>query len=407
MRKAIRYAKSEGIGRMLIRCFGWIKRKLECFPLKLLEKIFRKKYIRNVSDRIAGKELFVLAYSFDWNTPLFQRPHQLALALSRCENSHVVFVSDRYKFDNFAGVFSVNSHLDVVSFDFVCHNPQMFLGAKRVNLFKSLPLQIELLRIIPYDVLVYDYIDDLSVIPFCTDKMKKAHYEIIAQADLTVCTARTLYNDARKYTERLILSQNACDYEFFHSHRECERNVFLMEKVKKYTCVLGYYGCLATWFDYDLVLKIAKQHLDWCFVLIGKCFDGSDQILREEGLENIILWDAQPYRELPHYIAVFDVQIIPFKVNQITEGTSPVKLFEYMASGKPILTSSLPECHNYKSVKIYDSAEDFIRTVEWFLQLPKSDEYFAVMEQEAQENTWEKRIDEIVGAVRREKEKEK
>ena len=70
---------------------------------------------------------------------------------------------------------------------------------------------------------------------------------------------------------------------------------------------------------------------------------------------------AKPYAELPRYARFYDVAILPFAVNEITESVSPVKIFEYMAAGKPVVTTGLPECRKYRSCLIADTPDDFVK----------------------------------------------
>lgn len=216
---------------------------------------------------------------------------------------------------------------------------------------------------------------------------------------MTVCTARALYEDAKPLAKRRLLSPNAGDYDFFHDNRYCTIEATLQEKIKPYECVLGYYGCLASWFDYDLVIEIARKKPEWCFVLVGYCFDGTISRLHEAAMENIIIYPAQPYKNLPPFVAAFDIQTIPFIINDITNATSPVKLFEYMATEKPILTSRMPECLQYKSVDTYKNEEDFIEKVYQLMEQRDNPDRKAVMDIEARENTWDARVIEILNEL--------
>ena len=396
VKKSFLYLKKEGLRKTLARTAGKTWEILAHAPYQLEEKLFAQKYAARLQERIAGKKVYILIPCIDWNIPIFQRPHQIATVLAAEPDAHVLFVSDEYRYDNFAGMQTVSEHLDLVSWRIIPQLTQIYAAAESVTVFMSWPRQAALLEHIPYQKLVYEYIDDLSLFYYYTQELIDKHYALIREADLTICTARSLYEDALPYTQRILLSPNAGDYNFFHDNRDCAPRADLVEKVQGYHCVLGYYGCMASWFDYDLVLEVARKKPDWCFVFVCYCFDGTIDRLNREKLPNIILYPAQPYQKLPSFITSFDIQTIPFVIDDITKATSPVKLFEYMASGKPILTSRLPECLQYESVVTYRDADDFIQKAEQLLHEAPDSPYFQTMEKEAKENTWQARIDEIL-----------
>lgn len=398
--KAILYCKREGLLNTVVRVVQKCWEIVSHFPGSIKEKIFLRRYSASIGNRTAGKHTYVIIPCIDWKIPLFQRPHQIAMSLACQENAHVLFVSDEDRYDNFAGFFTVNDHLDVVSHRIMDKLTEALRGAETVTVLMSWPRKAYLLESIPYDKFVYEYIDDISLFYYYTEEMKRKHYSLMEQADLVTCTARALYEDAKAYTPKVLLSPNAGDYAFFHENRGCPTEKTLEEKIKKYDCVIGYYGCLASWFDYDLVMEVARKMPQWCFVLVGYCFDGTVSILQNAQIDNIIIYPAQPYRNLPPFVSAFDIQTIPFLINEITKATSPVKLFEYMASGKPILTSAMPECLQYESVAIYRDADDFIEKVHHLRTLPPDAEYFSVMEKEACANTWDARVTEILAAIK-------
>lgn len=402
-RKALLFLRREGLRNTLIRTVQKIWEQIRRMPGNVAERLFSDHYSQILADHIRGKQVYILMASIDWSIPLFQRPHQIATVLSHRENAHVLFISEKQRYDCFTGLIPVDENLDVVSEGLMRALSGILREAAHVTVFKSWPRHAELLEQIPYDTLVYEYIDDVSLFYYYTDEMKRKHYDLIRNADLTVCTARALYEDALPIAQKAILSPNAGDYAFFHDNRCAAVEPALSQMIQKYECVLGYYGCLASWFDYDLVLKVAQKMPQWCFVLVGYCFDGTVSRLQKENRENIILFPAQPYDKLPSFVSAFDIQTIPFVINEITKATSPVKLFEYMATGKPILTSRLPECERYQSVTIYDNAEDFIEKTRQLLSVQKDSDYYAVMDKEAKENTWDARVSEILASVEEER----
>lgn len=401
IKKALLFYKREGLYNTLIRTVQKIGEQIRRVPGDIVESIFSQYYRKRIAEHVKGKQVYIVISCIDWNIPIFQRPHQLATALSHKENAHVLFISEKQRYDYFSGMFLVNPNLDIVSERLTKVLYDSLQSAVQVTVFKTWPRRAEILEQIPYDALVYEYIDDFSLFYYYTEDLKQKHYDLMRKADLVVCTAKVLYEDALRITSKAIFSPNAGDYVFFHSNRNCPIFPALLEKTQKYECVLGYYGCLARWFDYALVLNIARKMPQWCFVFVGYCFDGTISQLQEAGLQNIILYPAQPYGNLPSFISAFDIQIIPFVINDITTATSPVKLYEYMASGKPILTSNLPECQRYQSVVTYLDGNDFIKKVSSLMTNRNNPEYIAVMDKEARENTWDARVTEILTSLRK------
>src|SRR6202008_155375 len=119
------------------------------------------------------------------------------------------------------------------------------------------------------------------------------------------------------------------------------------------------YGALARWFDAPLLDAVARENPDWRFVLIGQELD---QSLAGEPLlqrENVRWLGPRDYETLPGYLASFDVATIPFRINPITLSTSPLKLFEYFAAGKAVVTTPMPECEAFPGVEIAADASAF------------------------------------------------
>ncbi len=123
--------------------------------------------------------------------------------------------------------------------------------------------------------------------------------------------------------------------------------------------IAGYYGALAEWFDYELLEKVARARPDWNFLLIGPMYD---QSLRGQPVlkcDNVLWLGPRDYHSLPGYLRLFDVATIPFKINNITLATSPLKLYEYFAGGKAAITTPMPECEAYPEVTIVRTAVEF------------------------------------------------
>ena len=394
--KALVYYRNEGLQRTLARIFQKMAESILLTPVILKERFCRKKYLGEITSLTSGKRVFVIIPCIDWNIPLFQRPHQIAVELSSRENTQVLFVSDQYRYDRFPGCQKVKDNLMLVSWRFAASMDTALGRAAEIVVIMSWMRHAHLLEKLHYDRLVYEYIDDLSLFYYHSPEMEEIHCRLIKEADLTTCTARALYKDALPHARHAILSPNAGDYAFFHNNRDVPVHPMLKERLQGYSCVIGYYGSLANWFDYDLIFQVAIERPDWCFVLVGHSFDGTAERLKKECRKNIIHIPAQPYQSLPAFIAACDILCIPFCINKVTTATSPVKLFEYMASGKPILSAMLPECMGYLSVFTYRDAEDFEQKVPKLLDARFDEGYLSLLDKEAQENTWEARVTDIL-----------
>lgn len=396
IKKSLTYLKLEGLAYTLKKIVYKVYKEVKKLPKVIHEWLYTRNVINQLKSKIKGKDVFIIIPCIDWSIPLYQRPHQIASELAKRDNMLVLFISDQYQYDNFAIYKPINDNLWLFSYRLVRKLDILLENANKKVVFMSWTRQVNLLEKFHYDKLVYEYIDEMSLFYYYNEQMEQLHRKLMKQADLTVCTAKNLYNNAIKHTDKLILSENAGDYNFFRNNRDCPIATELVTKIKEYDCIIGYYGCLAYWFDYDTIREVARKKKKWLFVLIGYEFDHTSDVLKTGEFENIIHIDSQPYEKLPSYVSAFDIQTIPFIINDVTKSTSPVKLFEYMASGKPIITAKLPECLRYKSVFTYETADDFITLVEQITKLESTDKYYEMLEQEALENTWTARVDGIL-----------
>ena len=105
------------------------------------------------------------------------------------------------------------------------------------------------------------------------------------------------------------------------------------------------------------------------------------------------------YEELFQYVRHFSVGIIPFHVNEITLATSPLKLFEYAALLKPIITTALPECMKYEEVLIANDRNEFLSKIEIGLLKAQDLEFITQLDQLAQKNSWQSKIELIISRI--------
>lgn len=200
---------------------------------------------------------------------------------------------------------------------------------------------------------VYDCMDEWENFPGVKAPLLEAEQSLVKCCDLLVVTSQKLHHKWLPYQRRMALARNAVDYDFYQ--KRCEPND-LLEGVNH--PIVGYYGAIADWFDIDLLVEVAQSRPQYTFVLLGGVFDVDVSRLRN--LPNVRMLGQQPYETMPQYLYHFDACIIPFKINPITEATDPVKLYEYLSGGKPVVSAPLPELEPYNDhLYIAENATDF------------------------------------------------
>lgn len=248
--------------------------------------------------------------------------------------------------------------------------------------------------------IVYDCMDHHASFSTNDAAMLSQEPELLAAADLVVVSSEALSAHAGADNSKVALVRNACDYDHFaYSSRVNGRDLLRNDKPEDDRPTIGYYGAIADWFDSDLVADLAERRPDWNFVLVGSTF--SADIKRLSKLKNVSLPGEKHYGEIPAWLQKFDVAIIPFKRTPLTESTNPVKAYEILAAGKPIVSVPIPEMRALsRFVRLASDAEEFEREI--VSALADNDAAIADARRAfAKENTWEKRYQMLAPAVRK------
>ncbi len=351
------------------------------------------------------KTIIILPMLVDWNIPLFQRPQHLAKNLAK-EGFLYFYCTGNMQYDHIDGFEEISKNCYLTNrFDLVdkIEGRRKFYDLSSTDNITDWHFVID--RLQRGDGIIYQYIDEISddlsgfTIP---KKTWEKHTNILKdERCIVIPSATKLENDVKKHrSKNYKLVTNGVEIEHFSKDRGYEEYPKEIKKiVDKKKPIIGYFGAFASWFDYELVKKLAKEREDLEIVLLGWDYDGSIKKAGFKEFENIIVLGPIEYQKLPNYATCFDVSTIPFVINDITESTSPIKLFEYMAMGKPIVTTDMPECRKYESVLIGKKHEEFIQKIDEALSLVDDKEYKKILKKEANENSWESKAKDIVSML--------
>ncbi|WP_082540063.1 glycosyltransferase [Bosea sp. Leaf344] len=179
--------------------------------------------------------------------------------------------------------------------------------------------------------LLFDYLDSNAAFSGATEKLDEFEKLCLSLADTVICASRPLLLDCTRGDAVLI--RNGAENERF----VCSTRI---RSDRDRRPVVGYYGAIADWFDLALLHQVAIICSDFDFLLIGEPTVEVSEIAK---LGNVYIKGELAYEQLPTELSRFDVAIIPFKINQLTFSTNPVKVYEYLASGKPVVATPIPE----------------------------------------------------------------
>ena len=401
---------------------GFCKKLYAYIKANYMDKIsfkvmFHKKKYHNIMKDILNDNkydrIILWRSSFGYNVPLFQRPQHIANNLAK--NKCLVFYEVTTMTDKVKTLKHHEGNIYLFNFNNIFLNKILMQELSKIKKPKYIQLYCTDWKLSIENIenylnnnfkMIYEYVDDLSPELAGTKNIPQNiidKYEYVMNHDniYVIVTAKLLEEDVIKHrgTKNLAFSSNGVDYEFFeHFDKNYKFEKEFQEILDKKKPIVMYYGALAKWFDYDLIKKLAKTNR-YSIVLFGIKYDESYDESGIDNEKNIYFLGSRDYKVLKYYAKEADVLTIPFKINNITKATSPVKIFEYMALHKPIVTTDLNECRKYKSVLIGKNHKEFEEKLEEAMRLRNDKKYIALLDKEAKENDWSKKAEVIINLI--------
>ena len=351
----------------------------------------------------SGDRVKVFLPCIQWNlgNNLYQRPQHIATEFSK-KGYVTIYITlyedleDEYVFKN--GIWFTKNLEETICIE----------GAYYTFYSTSWGLDYARLQnIIKYNkgVMIYDYIDHIDERINHTKEncqlLLKNKIDALVKSDIVIATATVLYDEAKEKNNNIELIENGVCVD----HYLLKKNIPINKIDKKYNdllcfknrfnIIIGYFGAIAPWLDYEMINNIIKNREDIGFVFIGPDYLGSLKKINKEN--NFLYLDSIPYSVLPYYANLFDICLIPFEKGEIAKTTSPLKLYEYFALQKPVIVSSdMTECVKYKEVLSYDTLDDLDNKISQAIALKNDKEYKQKLLELANNNSWSTRVDKLI-----------
>ena len=271
-------------------------------------------------------------------------------------------------------------------------------GLAKPILWIAIPTAADMIGTLDESAVVYHVSDkyDANTMDHATDPalIRRLHEQAIDAADLIFYSGRKLFSEAKRGCERSHLLEQGVDYDHWRRVRETPVAPEIAQIPRPR---IGYFGAIEPWLvDQELIKRASRERPEWHWIFIGNKSRG----LEIEDLPNVHFLPPVPYADLPGYAAGFDVCVLPWETEQsFTSYGSAIKVREYLATGKPVVISPLPEYEPMREVlRIARTRDDFLRLVEEALH---ENDAAAVARRQASvaSGTWDARAEWVSGLI--------
>jgi glycosyltransferase involved in cell wall biosynthesis len=238
--------------------------------------------------------------------------------------------------------------------------------------------------------LVYDRIDLHVGFPGVPAGIESVEARLIREADLVCATAGLLAERPREVSPKVLLLPNGVDLGAFPAPAAV--------RGAGPEATIGYVGALGPWFDVEAVAAAARACPQWRFRLAGQVED--PEVAALSGLANLETVGEIPFTDVARFLAGLDVALVPFRDLPLTRAVDPVKLYEALAMGLPVVARRLPETERWAEplVYLYDDPEGFVRQVRRAVG-ERSPEIARERRRVAEGESWDRRADALLRAV--------
>ena len=248
---------------------------------------------------------------------------------------------------------------------------------------------------------IYDCNDNWTSIPkLPTAFLQSEEDKLLEKSDITFVTSRQLFKDKQRLCKNVVLSPSAADVQMYQNAFdrvvECPGDVSEIPHPR-----VGIVGSFNnTKEDFDLLEYLAREKPGWSLVLVGPVMEDVKLEKFSSLKQRAYFLGRKQYRQLPQYINAMDVCIAPYRYNKFTRYVNPTKILEYLACGKPVVSTAIPDAYNFESViSVAETYEQFARMIGSELETAVDGEKIKLRKQFARRNSWKKLVQDMLHCI--------
>jgi UDP-galactopyranose mutase len=249
------------------------------------------------------------------------------------------------------------------------------------------PMMLPFSRDLPAACTVYDCMDELANFRFAPPDLATLECELFDIADVVFTGGYSLYEAKRDRHKNIHPFPSSIDRSHFAKAATTREPA---EEAALPRPRFGFYGVIDERMDIDLLRQVAEMRPDWSFLMVGPVVKISPDDLPR--LSNIHYVGQKHYDELPAYLSGWDVALMPFAINESTRFISPTKTPEYLAAGRPVVSTPIRDVIRHyghlEAVKIASTPSEFVSACEQALALSRQDDWRAPVDELLSAQSW-------------------
>lgn len=250
-----------------------------------------------------------------------------------------------------------------------------------------------MIKYLDVEISIYDCVDDHSAFSGANiATVESLEGYLTSHANLIIVSSNLLYKRFKEKKVNVKLISNGVNHKDFYkiSHFNDNRIKRIKSKSK---IICGFIGAVYDWIDVDLIEYTVSSLPEHEFVIVGPVKTDINNLLN---YSNIVFLGEVEYDMVPYYIKSFDICMLPFKINRLTENANPIKIYEYFSLGKPVISTHLSELDKYSEyLYIAEDNHDFVEGIKHLVSTKDNPKMIQKRISLAENNSWSSKAEKI------------